>query len=286
VVTSVVIAAHNEEAVLGRCLHRLLTGAEPDEFEVIVVANGSTDATTQVARAVRGVTVVELAIASKSAALNAGDAAATGFPRLYLDADIELTPAGVRALAAAVTGSDGAGQAVLAATPRRLLDTSGRPLLVRAYFAVNARLPAFRDALFGRGAIVVARAGRARFDRFPAMMADDLFLDSLFEAGEKREVAQVAIVVATPRRTRDLLRRLTRVRAGNSALRVAGERIRRPRRASWLVHVVLPRPWLLPAGVCYAALTLTAAFAARGATSRTAWGRDESTRTPAESRVR
>jgi glycosyltransferase involved in cell wall biosynthesis len=273
VVTSVVIAAHNEAAVLGRTLRTLLADAAPGEFEVVVVANGCTDDTAAVARSFPGVTVRELAAPSKPAALNAGDAAATGFPRIYLDADITLTAAGVRALVAALTEPG-----VLAAAPGRRLDTTGRPLLVRAYYAINGRHPAYRNALFGRGAIALSAAGRARFGPFPDVIADDLFLDAQFGSAEKREIGSVCTVVATPRRTADLLRRLVRVRAGNAMLRAADGQVRRARRGSWLVDVVLPRPWLLPAGVCYAGLTLLAAAAARRPAARRGWGRDESSR--------
>ncbi|MEO3816268.1 glycosyltransferase [Plantactinospora sp. B24E8] len=273
--TSVVIAAHNEAAVLGRTLRTLLAGAAPGEFEVVVVANGCTDGTADVARGVPGVTVLELPAAGKPGALNAGDAAATAFPRIYLDADIGLATAGVRALVAAL---DEPG--VLAAAPGRRLDTTGRPLLVRAYYAINGRHPAYRNALFGRGAIALSAAGRARFDRFPDVIADDLFLDAQFTEAEKREVTSVATVVATPRRTADLLRRLGRVRAGNATLRAADDQVRPARRTSWLVDVVLPRPWLLPAGVCYAGLTLLAAASARRPGTRRQWGRDESSRRP------
>ncbi|MBE1484735.1 glycosyltransferase [Plantactinospora soyae] len=273
-VTSVVVAAHNEAALLGRTLRTLLADAEPGEFEVVVVANGCTDTTAEVAGSVPGVTVLELAAPSKPAALNAGDRAARGFPRIYLDADIELSTTGARALAAALSGPG-----VLAAAPRRRLDTTGRPLLVRAYYAINGRHPAYRNALFGRGAIALAEAGRRRFGPFPDVIADDLFLDSLFGEAEKREVTEVSTLVATPRRTADLLRRLGRVRAGNATLRATDEQVRRARRTSWLVDVVLPRPWLIPAGICYAALTVLAATAARRPAARGQWGRDESSRT-------
>ncbi|MFD0822895.1 glycosyltransferase family 2 protein, partial [Micromonospora zhanjiangensis] len=173
----------------------------------------------------------------------------------------------------------GTGGPVLAAVPRRVLDTAGRPLLVRAYYAVNGRLPAFRQALFGRGVIALSRAGRARFECFPAITADDLFLDSLFAPAEKREVAGAVSVVATPLRTRHLLRRLGRLRAGNAMLRTTGPTVRGSRRASWLFDVVLPRPWLLPAGACYAVLTLIAERSSRRPATRANWGRDESSRT-------
>jgi len=280
-VVSVVIAAHNEAAVIERTLRHLLAGATPGEFDVIVAANGCTDDTVAIARSVPGVRVIEVAQASKTAALNAGDEAATSFPRIYLDADILLATEGARALAEAVSGPSG----VIAASPRRVLDTTGRPLLVRAYFAVNRRLPAFRDALFGRGAIVLSKEARARFDRFPAIVADDLFLDALFAVGEKKEVAAVPSVVATPMRTEDLLRRLGRVRSGNATLREAAASasaeiaVRPSRKASWLLDVVLPRPWLWPAGACYATLTLLAERRAARTPAGAAWARDNSTRT-------
>jgi glycosyltransferase involved in cell wall biosynthesis len=270
-VTSVVIAAHNEAAVIGRCLDALLADPPPGPFDVTVVANGCTDATVAVAATRPGVRVLSLPGPGKAGALNAGDEVAVGFPRLYLDADIVLTPGSVPALVAAVESG------LLAAAPGRALDTTGRPLPVRAYYAINRRLPAFRDALYGRGAIVLSERGRARFDVFPALHADDLFLDSLFEVGEKREVAGATAKVATPRRTADLIRRLVRVRAGNAAMRAAGMSAVRPsRRSSWLLDVVLRRPWLAPAGAFYAAITLIAERRSRGATD---WGRDESSRT-------
>ena len=96
--TSIVIAAHNEAAVLGRCLDAVLTGAAPGEFDVTVVANGCTDATAEVATARPGVRVLDLPAAGKVGALNAGDAVAVGYPRIYLDADIVIPATGIRVL--------------------------------------------------------------------------------------------------------------------------------------------------------------------------------------------
>jgi glycosyltransferase involved in cell wall biosynthesis len=279
--TSVVIAAHNEAAVIGRCLDALLGEAASGEFDVTVAANGCTDDTATVAAARSGVRVVDLATAGKVAALNAGDAVAVGFPRVYLDADIVLTTAALRSLTGALGGT------VLAATVGRQLDLTGRPLLVRAYFAVHGRLPVFRNGLFGRGVVALSEAGRARFDRFPELVADDLFLDSLFTQAEKQHVTSYAALVATPRRTGDLIRRLVRVRGGNAAMRAASANgqvaapVRSAARLSWLRDVVLPRPWLAPAAVCYVAITVVAARAARRAgDGGAAWGRDESSRQP------
>jgi hypothetical protein len=159
---------------------------------------------------------------------------------------------------------------------------------VRAYFAVNSRLPVFRRGLFGRGLIALSEEGRARFDRFPDLVADDLFLDSLFADGEKACVDDVVTRVETPFRTRDLVRRLRRVRRGNAAMRAAQARsqldieVRGADRSSWLRDVVLREPRLLPAGLAYAGITVLAALLAKlSPEDDLSWQRDESTRSVA-----
>jgi hypothetical protein len=196
-----------------------------------------------------------------------------------MDADIVLPPGALRTLVRALGGD------VHAVVPRRELDVSGRPLMVRGYYAINARMPVYDRALFGRGDIALSAAGRARFETFPDVVADDLYLDSLFSREEKRQVDAVASRIATPRRTRDLVRRLARVRSGNASIRGQSAGVRRADRSSWLRDVVLPRPWLLPAGVCYAAITLLAAAKARRSPASGAqWGRDESSREESHAR--
>ncbi|GAA4165804.1 glycosyltransferase [Phytohabitans flavus] len=265
---SVVIAAHNESAVISRCLSALREGGA--DLDITVVTNGCTDDTAEVARQHAGVRVVELAEAGKAGALNAGDAVAASFPRVYLDADMTLTGAQIHVIVGAL---DMPG--VLASTAVRRMVTRGSAVPVKGYYAINNRLPLFRNALFGRGVIALSKEGRDRFESFPGVIADDLFLDSLFAPGEKREVPAVVSRVAAPRHTRDLVRRLARVRAGNRALRNESAGTRSAENSSWLRDVALPRPWLAPAAVCYVAITAAAEMRARRATG---WGRDESSR--------
>ena len=279
---SVVVAAHNEASVIGRCVASLQSSLH--EVQVVVVPNGCTDATARQAE-LAGARVVEIAEASKTAALNAGDqACGEAFPRIYLDADIVMPPGGIDALIAGLAQS----HAPLVVVPNRRVEVSGRPLLVRAYYAINTRLPAFTTGLFGRGVIAISAEGRQRFDRFPRVVADDLYLDSLFSDAERAVATQVQVVVDAPHRTVDLLRRLVRVRRGNAALRAAAGRgeiaveIRRSRRAAWLTHVVLLRPWLMPAAAVYVSITLYASLRARLSRRSLAWERDESSRSIAD----
>ena len=284
---SVVIAAHDEAAVIGRCLEALRRQEDVAVVQVVVVANGCHDDTAVVAERA-GATVISLPEPGKSAALVAGDAAAVGFPRVYLDADIRLPP---HALAAAVRvfADD---PSVLAAAPLRHVVTTGSSPLVRAYMAVSSRLPAYRNSLFGRGMIALSEQGRARFDRFPGVVADDLFLDSLYSPTEKRPIESVDVGIVAPATTRALLRRLVRVRRGNADLRSTAAaptgpsaadapQVRSSDRRAWLTQVVLRQPRLAPAGLVYVSLTSLAAVLARlGSRRAVAWGQDVTGRRP------
>jgi glycosyltransferase involved in cell wall biosynthesis len=275
---SIVIAAHNEEAVIEACIDALERQVD-DGTEIVVSANGCTDRTAEIARA-RGAIVVDRPEPGKAGALNAGDEAASSFPRIYLDADIVVPDGAIDRLTSVLRST-----ARLAAVPRRLFDTRGCGWPVRAYFAINERLPVFRSGLFGRGMIVLSQEGRARFARFPELIADDFFVDSQFSDDERVIVDDVEIVVAAPRTTRELLRRLVRVRRGNEQMRAAGGAsglgpyVRRVAKWSWLTDVVLRDPRLIPAALPYVSITLVAALLARRGDAG-AWGRDESTRTP------
>ena len=274
--TSVIIAAHNEEAVIGACLDALFVQTAAGPLHIVVSANGCTDATADVAHA-REVTVIERSQPGKAAALNAGELVTDGFPRIYLDADIVVPPDALAGIIAALDDTPG----MLAAVPCRRVNTVGRPWLVRAYFSINERLPVFNDGLFGRGMIALSAEGRARFSAFPEVVADDLFLDSLFLAQEKVIVTAVEVVVEAPFTLDDLMGRLVRVRRGNRQLRKAaragGLIVRHSDRRAWL-RVVAGDPRLFSAVIPYVVITVTAAHRARRSVSSSDWGRHESKR--------
>lgn len=277
---SVVIAAHDEESVIGACLDAVLSGIGDDAGEIIVSANGCSDRTSQIA-AERGVIVVDRPEPGKPGALNAAEEIAVSFPRVYLDADIVIPPGGLEAVLARFEQEP----APLAVVPRRRVITTGRPWPVRAYFAINERLPVFREGLFGRGMIAVSEAGRSRFGRFPDLVADDLFLDAQFAAAEKSEAREVEILVEAPHTTKELVNRLVRVRRGNAQMRAAAAEgevdavVRSSDKWAWLRDVVAPEPRLVFAAVPYVVITLLAGRRARRPVGADGgWGRDESTR--------
>lgn len=271
---SVIIAAHNEESVIGACidaLHRQTLRP----LEIVVSANGCGDRTAEVAKA-HGATVVERVQPGKAAALNAAERVVTSFPRLYLDADIFIPPDAIALMV------DELASGACATMPRRRLNSEGRTPAVRAYAAINERLPAFHQGLFGRGVIMLSDRGRSRFETFPELIADDLFLDSLFDVREKSEVNATEILVETPLTSRELLNRLVRVRRGNTEMRAAAAaspvavRVQPSDRWAWLRDVVIPEPRLAGAAVPYVALTLLAGLLARR--PGRGWARDEGSR--------
>jgi cellulose synthase/poly-beta-1,6-N-acetylglucosamine synthase-like glycosyltransferase len=93
---SVMIPAYNEAANIGRCLEALLAAGYPREkLDVIVVDDGSTDATPEVVRAYAGVRLLGRHHEGKVAALNAALSEARHELLLSIDADTLLRPGSI-----------------------------------------------------------------------------------------------------------------------------------------------------------------------------------------------
>jgi glycosyltransferase involved in cell wall biosynthesis len=216
-VPSIVIPAHDEE----RSIAALLAALAPlsGDTEVIVACNGCRDRTVDVVRsAAAWATVLDLPEPSKPAALDAGDRAATSFPRLYLDADVRIDADAVRLLFAAIEG----GLPAAAATPR--YDTTGAGLVVRSHQRFWERMPTNRQGLAGTNAMAVSAQGRARFTDWPRLIGDDYFLDGLFEDAEKTRVPGATVVRPTSTGFVDCISRKARIHQGNLDIRAAGLR--------------------------------------------------------------
>ncbi|MGF6832105.1 exopolysaccharide biosynthesis WecB/TagA/CpsF family protein [Paenarthrobacter sp. TE4293] len=208
---AVIIPAHNEEAVIARTLESLGGVISWGTVEVIVACNGCTDGTEGVAAGFPGVRVLHVDAASKAAALNAADQAAGRWPRLYLDADIEVTSEAVCAVLTAL--ADGP---LLAARPAFRYDTRGASALVKCYYRARVRVPSNAHGLWGAGAYALSEAGHDRLGVFPSLTGDDYFVDRLFSGVEKAVLPTVPVVVRTPRTRAALLAVLRRTYRGNA----------------------------------------------------------------------
>lgn len=267
---SVVIPAHDESGTISRTLAPLADLAAAGRLEVIVVCNGCSDDTAERARAFAGVRVIETPVASKTAALNLGDAAATTWPRFYLDADIVVSAEALRPVITALR--DGP---ALAGRPSFRMDLEGASTLVRAYYRARQRMSSTSSALWGAGVYAVSRGGHERLGSFPPVTADDLYVDRLFTDAEKVFPDTEPVIVSVPRRTgalRRVLRRMRRgpaeqdVDTGSSSARELARSIRGPLSAT--------------DAAIYAAFAIDARRRARGAARRggSGWERDDSSR--------
>lgn len=274
---SVVVPAHDEASTIARNLAALRTGGA--DLDVVVVCNGCTDGTAEVARrADPRARVIEIPQPSKVEAVGVGNAATDVFPRIHLDADVELDGDSALALVAALR-DDG----VLATAPQRVLPRQGCSRWVRWYYDVWETLPQVQAGLFGRGVVALSEEGQRRVSGLPALMSDDLAMSEAFEPSERRVVPGAVAVVHPPRTVRDLVRRRIRVVTGNTQAQRAG--VRRPgsrTSARTLVSLAVVRPGVALRLPVFLAVYVMAALGARRAIRAgdfTTWERDESSRT-------
>jgi len=193
-----------------------LTGSLPGELDVIVVANGCTDRTAEIAREA-GVRVVETSTPGKANALRLGDAECASFPRIYVDADIELENSSVRTLVAALNGSE-----ALAAAPVPTWDLVGASGPLRRVHDVHELLIAPRRALAGVGVYALTEAGHSRVFPMPNVVSDDSLVHRKFAVSERLIVADAKVIVRPPRTLRAYLHRRIRIRQGCRELDALG----------------------------------------------------------------
>lgn len=241
VLASVVIPAHDEQAVIGRCLRALAEGTRSGELDVVVVANGCHDDTAAIAKA-EGVVVIETPVGGKANALRLGDEQCRTFPRLYLDADSELTGDAVRRMVAALatTGAP-------ACAPAPDFDLTGATWVVRGFHRALRALLGDRDSLSGAGAYMLTEAGHDRVFPLPDVIADDGWVHRTFHQDERVVVDTARVAVRPPRTVAAVIRRRARVRLGNQQLtelgRPATEPPLRPKALVSLVRRRAVAPW-------------------------------------------
>jgi glycosyltransferase involved in cell wall biosynthesis len=273
---SIVIPAHNEEAVIAANLRRLLDGTTPGEFDVIVVPNGCTDRTAEVARAT-GVRVIESPVPGKAAAIRLGDDACLTFPRIYLDADVDLRSDAVRALVAA-TGQPG----VLACAPVPVLDLTGVGGVAKRIHRVHEALVAPARALAGVGVYVLNEAGHARVFPMPDVISDDGWVHNTFRPDERVVVAGATTRTRPARTVKSYLNRRVRVRLGNRQLAELGRTAPQGRLGLGALAALVRRRAVSPLdAACYAGVQLADRLLTRLRRDQpVAWSSDTTSRAP------
>ncbi|MFT3944489.1 MAG: glycosyltransferase [Ancrocorticia sp.] len=285
-VASLIIPAHNESAVLPATLQRIADDPLAASIEVIVVANACTDSTAETARGFADrlplLTVIDTETPGKANALNLGDEAAQAFPRIFLDADIVLGPGALEGMVSTLSVD-----APVVGSPAIRFDLDGADRWVRDYYRVFEKMPYMGEDLVGLGVYGVSELGRARFERFPDLMADDLYIQRLFDPAERVRTPG-EFVVRTPRRWADLVKVRTRIDSGNAQMAAAADNLESGHDYSRtssssvrsLVSLVTEKPSLAPSAFVYAGTTAAAKIQAKRKGDH--WGRDDSSRTIAD----
>ena len=260
----------------------MLRDRTPGQLEVIVVCNGCTDGTADVARGFGDlVRVIETDVASKVHALNLGDAAAKGFPRIYMDADVVVSRESAMMIGAALTAGPW-----LAAAPRPvdafLPETTWA---VRAYYRFWGALPYIEEGMIAAGVYALSARGRARFEAFPDVIADDGYVRLLFEPHERTQVSDAVSTVYAPTSLSSLLKIRTRSRLGGLQLqRRYPDLVQRETRSKAYGGALLSvarRPSLYLAALPYLYVAIVSQFRARQRQKQIddyVWERDESSR--------
>ena len=218
---TVIIPAHNEEAVIARCLQTILSGAPAGAMQMIVAANGCDDRTVAIAReASPEALVLDLPVGSKTAAINAANREAAHFPRIYVDADVECGFSSLAALAQVLREPG-----VMTAAPAISIDLSRCNFLMKAYYRAWSRQPYASAGKGGAGCYGLSEAALAMVGEFPPIIGDDIWIHTRFADDQKRYLAQdragkpVLSVVYPPRTAREQIRVEARRQNGNAEVR-------------------------------------------------------------------
>lgn len=184
---SLIIPAHNEEAVIERCLSFALAQAPSHEaIEIIVAANGCTDSTVEIARKVApSATVLDIAQGSKTHAINVANGIAKTFPRIVLDADVECSFHSLSALAAALRQPE-----AMVAAPAIRIDLSHGNRFIKAYYRAWMKQPFAKAGKGGAGCYGLSQQALEAIGEFPAIIGDDIWIHTRFPDEQKRYIRE------------------------------------------------------------------------------------------------
>lgn len=185
---TIILPAHDEAKYLPGCLEALLA-SEPlhCDLELIVAANGCRDETVSVAEGFRdrieakgwALTVLDLAEGSKPGAMNAADRIARFSARVYLDADVLLSPPLLAQIVRALDRDD----AVYASGQVNI--TAETSWFSQAYAVFYRQVPFFTQGVPGCGLFAVNQAGRERWGAFQQIISDDTYVRLQFSPDER-----------------------------------------------------------------------------------------------------
>jgi cellulose synthase/poly-beta-1,6-N-acetylglucosamine synthase-like glycosyltransferase len=254
---SILIAAHNEAGVIGGRLDNLLALDYPrDQFEIVIVSDGSTDGTDEIVAgyADRGIRLVAPGRVGKGAALEAAVAASSGDILVFSDANSHYATDAVRALvrpfADPTVGGVAGNQVYL-----REGESDGTAVGERGYWDFDRLLKRAQSAAgsvtSATGAIYAIR--REHFGPIPEGVTDDMLNTiRVVDDGRRLVFAEDAVAFEPVAPSGELeFRRKVRIMTRSFRALILMRRLFDPRRTGWYAvqlfwHKVLLRTAALP----------------------------------------
>ncbi len=214
---TIIVPAHNESAVIKRCLDSLINQTGVDTL--IVACNGCTDDTADIVRNYYpDIICLDIEKPSKTNAINEAEKKASSFPIFYLDADTTLQANAIRTITQAMDENK---QLHLVA-PTPVINTSKSSWFVKQYYKIWLQLPYIKAGVIATCSFIVSEEGRKRFSHFPNIINDDRFIHCQFKEHEVSNIKGAEIYIEAPRTLYSLIKIKTRARLGNMQLKMLG----------------------------------------------------------------
>lgn len=222
---SIVIPVFNEEALLRSTLDSLARNLATVSAEVVVACNGCIDRSVDIAKDHSlKCTVLDISKPSKTGAMNAADAIMDVFPRVYLDADVQLSDDALQLVRDKFLS--GKVDFIALDNHTSYVDSSS---LVRRYYRFWQSLPYVKSEGVGSGFFAMSEAGRERFGKFPDVIADDEYVRRFFEVDEIALLTSAFTEVRAPLTLISFIRTKVRGRVGAYELAKKFPRLERAR---------------------------------------------------------
>lgn len=212
---TIIIAAYNEASLIRSTLNALLSDKKNDYYQVLVICNGCTDNTEKIIHdEFETVLCHSIPQASKSLAIRYAESLKPGFPRLYLDADIELNAVDAVDIIRYTQNRTNAALVI----PASSIYTKNSDYFVRCFYRAWYNTFFVQQLGFGAGAYLLNKAARSRFDLWPELIADDGFIRSQFDTQETHVLSQYQVRVKAPKNLLSLIKVKSRSKLGNIEL--------------------------------------------------------------------
>jgi len=213
---TIIIAAYNEATVIRKTLRSLDSTAALNSYQILVVCNGCSDDTEKIIRnEFQHIHCHSLPHASKALAIRYAESLNPGFPRLYMDADIQLSSGDAHALISMASEFDSDSLII----PRSNVITSNSHPLVKSFYRIWYTTSHVTESGYGAGTYLINQQGRKRFGIWPELIADDAFIRSQFHFDQTHIAQSHCVTVQAPKTVWALIKIKARSKLGNLELK-------------------------------------------------------------------